>query len=463
MELSKIILSSLVQNKPYCKKVFAHIKKDFFPDYEQSYLFGLIKNYMTVHKGFPSLSSLKIELGNKKDINEKVYSEINNLIDEIYTLPQDNELPWLISTTEKWCKERAIYNALVKSIELHEARKDLDGIPELLRKALQVSFESSCGLDLFDEKSIEERIELYNKHIKKFPTGISKLDMITNGGFEAKALSVLFGGTGVGKTISLVALACNMVREGEDVLYVTLEMAEEKITQRAEANFLDVFINDVKKIEAESFKKSLLDIKSKNVGRLLVKEFPTATINVEHIRGLLDELEIKKNFKPTVLIVDYINLMKSSRFNGDSMYSIVKSICEELRGLAVENELCIVSATQANKDGNNSKMTDLDLTNVGESKALADTVDFLAALIYPEELREQCIQIWKVLKNRFGGSVNYRFPIRTEHEKCQIHDGDDMDLVDNETKLGNEIKNKKEPKKKINMKISNDDLEDDLF
>jgi replicative DNA helicase len=329
---------------------------------------------MTVHKGFPSKTSLQIELSEKKDINEKVYNEINKLIDEVYSYPQDNELAWLVSVTEGWCKERAIYNALIKSIELHEGRKDLDSIPELLRKALQISFESSCGLEVFDEKNIDERIELYNRYIKKFPTGISKLDMVTNGGFEAKALSVLFGGTGVGKTISLVSLACNMARQGEDVLYITLEMAEEKITQRVEANFLDVFINDVKKIEAEKFKKSLLDIKKKSVGRILVKEFPTATINVEHIRSLLDELEIKKNFKPSVVVLDYINLMKSSRFNGDNMYSTVKSICEELRGLAVQKELCMISATQANKEGNNSKLTDLDLTNVGECLALDSVV-----------------------------------------------------------------------------------------
>jgi len=466
MELSKIILSSIVQNKPYCKKVFAHIKKDFFPDYEQSYLFGIIKNYMTVHKGFPSLSSLKVELLAKKDINEKVFLEVSNLIDEIYSLPQDNELSWLVETTKKWCKERAIYNALIKSIELHENKKDLDSIPELLRKALQVNFDESCGLEIFDEKSIDERQVIYKKLIKKFPTGITKLDLITGGGLEAKAVTAIFGASGIGKSAALVAIGCNMVRDGEDVLYVTLEMAEEKICQRVEANFFDQTINSIKEIESETFKSKLCNIKSKGVGRMVVKEFPPATINVDHIRGLLDELEIKRNFKPTVLVLDYINLMRSSRYSGESLYSTVKSIIEEVRGLAVEKELCVLTATQGNREANNTKLTDLDATNVGESKGFVDTVDCLIGIVMPEDLREQQIQIWKMLKNRFGGSVNYKFPIRIEHDKSQIHDGDDMCLVDNDNKLGNDTKETKNPikKKKMNITIGgNDNVDDELF
>lgn len=463
MEFSKMVLAGLVQNKPFAKKVFPHLKPEFFPDYEQTYLFKLIKQYVIQYKGFPTLSTIKIELTNKKDVNENLFKSISELIEEIFTNKLDCELEWLVKNTESWCKERAIYNALIKSIEYHEEKKNLESIPELLRKALQVGFESSCGIDFFDEKDIENRLKSYKEKIKKYSSGIEKIDVITGGGLETKSLTVIFGGSGIGKTAAMVAISANMVRNGEQVLYISLEMSKEKISQRYEANFFNECINDIKDIEQSDFKSRINKIKEKQVGRLIIEEFPPASINTEHIRGLLDELELKKNFKPTVIVVDYINLMRSSRFNGDNLYSTVKSICEELRGLAVEKEICMLSATQANRQGNDSKLSDLDVTNVGESKGLVDTVDCLFGVIYSEELREQSLQIWKILKNRFGGTVNYKIPIKVEHEKCKIYDADDIQLVSNE--MSDDAKNHKKRKKRepMDVVINDDPSEIDLF
>lgn len=463
MEFSKMVLAGLVQNKPFAKKVFPHLKPEFFPDYEQTYLFKLIKQYVIQYKGFPTLSTIKIEFSNKKDVNESLFKTINELTEEIFTNKLDCDDDWLIKNTENWCKERAIYNALIKSIECHEEKKNLEAIPELLRKALQVGFDSSCGIEFFDEKSIEERLKIYKQKIKKFPTGLEKLDIVTGGGFESKSLCLVFGGTGVGKTTALVNFSSNMVRNGEDVLYITLEMSEEKISQRHEANFIDTPINEIRNVKDDDFKTSLLSVKKQQVGRLIIKEYPPASISSENVRALLDELELKKNFKPTVLIVDYLNLLRSSRLMGDNLYVTIKAISEELRGIAVEKDLCCITATQANRQGNDSKNTDLDFTNVGESKAISDTCDFLAALISPEELREQNLQIWKVLKNRFGGTVNYRFPIRTEHDKARLSDADDMQLVSNE--MSDDAKNHKKRKKKepMNVVISDEPTDVDLF
>lgn len=466
MEFSKLVLIGLFRDQQYAKKVIPYIKKEFFTSYDEAYVFTQFKKYLVKHRSFPSQTSFKIEIADARDVNENTFEQVNKLLDNIFDSKDEFEHEWLVTKTEEWCKERAIYNALLKSIELHEERKDLDGIPEILRGALQISFDDDCGIDFFDEKCMSERMRTYRQKIKKFSTGIHKLDMITDGGFESKAVSIFFGASGSGKTATLVAVSANMCRNGEDVLYITLEMAESKISQRYEANFLDTTINSVKDIQEDSFKKRLLDIKGKKVGRLTVKEYPTATINTEHIRALLDELEIKKNFKPTVLVVDYINLMRSSRFSGDNMYSTLKCIIEELRGLAIEKELCLITATQANREGNSSNVSDLDMTNVGESKAIVDTCDFLAALIYPEELREKQLQIWKVLKNRFGGTVNYKMPVKTYHEKSKVTDVEDDDLgLETQQPIPTSF-NEPKPKpnkQEVNMKFTEENLDDDLW
>jgi replicative DNA helicase len=465
LQISKHILAGILNNKAYAKKVYPHLKKDYFRTFEEGYVFNLMKKYMIAHKAFPTKSSLLLELSDVKDLNETGYNEVKNIIENIADIKFDYTEDYLIKATENFCKTSAINNALLKSIELQEKNENVDSIPDILRKALQVNFDSSCGFEIFDEKSMDERFNLYQRKVKKFSTGLQRLDELTDGGLEAKAITVIFGGSGVGKSAALVAIAANMARNGENVLYITLEMSEEKISQRFEANFLDEYINNISKLDEEEYKSGLCKLKSDTLGRIVVKEFPTATINSNHVNALIDELEIKRNFKPTVVVVDYINLMRSSRFANENSYVTVKGITEELRGIAVEREICMISATQANKEGNNSKLTDLDATQVAESNGLLATVDLLIGLIFSEELREQSTQIWKILKNRFSGFVNSKFPIKVEHDKSKIYDcDDDMQIYGNNEineKLDKEKKQSK--KKKVEVKFKKSELADDLW
>lgn len=465
MQLSKNILSGLVLNKEYARKVYPHIKPDYFESREEIYLFKMMKKYMVTYRAFPTLSSLKLELANCKDLTEKGFEDVDKLISEIFNLEFDYTVEYLVNTTEEWCKTRSIHNALCKAIEIQETNKGVEGIPDILRKALNVSFNQKCGFEIFSEKSIDERYKIYQEKILKYPTGLKRLDELTNGGFEIKALSIFFGGSGVGKSAAMVALGANMARDGANVLYVTLEMSEEKISQRFEANFTNEYINNISRLGEDDYKSSLKKAKTDTMGRIIVKGYSPAVLTNIGIEALLDELEIKENFKADVVIIDYINLMRSSRVTNENSYTTVKCICEEVRGLAMERDLCIVSATQATKEGNNSKLTDMDSTFVGESKGLMDTVDFLCAMIFNEELREQNIQIWKICKNRFSGFVNNRFKISVEHDKSKIYDCEEEGFMygEDETKSKLEKEKKTRVKKKVEMKFKDAGLDEDIF
>jgi len=465
MIVARHVLAGIVNNKSYAKKVVPFLKAEYFQTFEDTYVFKLMRKYMATYKAFPTLTSLKLELANVKDLSETGYKDVSELIDSVFSTPFDYTEEYLVKLTEKWIQDRALSNALLKSITLQEKGEGVEAIPDILRKALQISFQGSSSYEIFDDKSIDDRYQAYQKRIKKYSTGLQKLDELTDGGFETKSLSIFFGGSGVGKSASMVALGANMARNGENVLYITLEMSDAKISQRFEANFLDEYINNISKLEEEEYKTGLKKIKSDSLGRIVVKEYPPATITNLNIEALLDELEIKRNFHATVVIIDYLNLMRSSRVTNENSYTTVKCICEEVRGLAVARELCIISATQANKEGNSSKLTDMDATNVGESKGLMDTCDLLCAIIYNEELREQNIQIWKIVKNRFSGFVNNKFTIRVEHDKSKIYDSDDdMQMYGNRETSEQLAKEKKvTKKKKVEMVFKDKALDEDLF
>lgn len=466
MIISHCILSGIVVNKSYGKKVIPFLKPEYFQTFEDTYVFKLMKKYMATYKAFPTLSSLKLELSNVKDLSESGFKDVSELIDKIFTeIPFDYTEEYLVNLTEKWIQGRALDNALLKSILLREKGENVESIPDLLRKALQISFESSCGYEIFDDQSINERYEEYQKKTKKIPTGLNKLDELINGGVEPKTLNILFGASGTGKTAAMVALACNMVRNGEDVLYITLEISKEKLAMRVEANFLDEYVNNIGKLDKEEYTSGLKKLKTSTLGRFIVEEFAPASINSLHIEALLDELEIKKGFRPTVVFVDYVNLLRSSRYTNENSYTTVKSICEELRGIGVNRGIAIVSCTQANKEGNNSKITDMDATNVGESKGLVDSCDLLVCLIFGEELREQSIQIWKLLKNRYGGFVNSRFTVKVEHDKCKVYDSDDdMEMYGKkELSASVEKEKNKTKRKKVEMVFKDKNLDENLF
>lgn len=326
-----------------------HLDSAYFSDIDKRVIYQIIRKYIGKYRTLPTVSALKVEVNALDNVNEHTFKEINISLDKLAEMKDEWDLDWLVDKSEEFCKECALHNAILASVEKLERKENVSDIPELVKKALQVEFNTNVGLEFLDDKDIDLRWEKYHENIAKIPTGITKIDNCCGGGIEKKALSIIMGPTNSGKTAAFISLTSNMLRDGQNVLYITLEMAEEKIIQRYEANFLDVDINDVPLLKEEKYKSSLQNIKVKSCGRLVVREFPTSTANVNHIRALLDELKIKKEFVPDVIVIDYLNLMNSCRITSDNMYSVVKAIAEEVRGLAVEGDYAIVSGTQSNR------------------------------------------------------------------------------------------------------------------
>ncbi len=465
--ISDIIIQSLMNNKGFARKVLPHINAEYFEDYEHKILFNKIKEYVIKYKSIPTDNTIKLELTKDESLSSVLFDDVVKLIDIVYKNKNEHDLEWLLFNTEQWCKDRSLHNAIVQSVELIEENKNKGAIPELIRKALQVEFDSTIGIEFFDSKGIKNRWEEYNKKDVKYSTGVQALDNIFAGGLEQKALTVLMSGTGMGKTSSMCGLSANFLREGHDVLYITLEMSEEKIAQRIDANFLDVDINDVPLIKKNKYQKHLQEIKNKIKGRLVIKEYPPANISVSTIRFLLDELKIKLNFAPKIIVIDYINLLNSDRIKSDNMYSVIKSITEELRGLMVEKKLCGLSATQGNRATQDENNSDIDLTNVSESVGLNNTVDALIGIIMPNDLREKNIQIWKILKNRFGGIVNHKIPLKVNFARAGIYDNEYNDINISGNDSSNIIKMKTEEnriktKNKIIVESNTHNIENEL-
>lgn len=466
--ISNIVLQSLLTNKKFARKVLPHIELEYFENLEKKKLFSLIKQYVIDYRNLPNVNSLKLELTKDEKISESLFDGVVDLVDSISTDKTVYDDEWLVTNTELWCKERSLHNGIIESVEIIESKQNTGAIPEIIRKALQVEFESSIGIEFFDEKGIKDRWDEYHKDNIKFATGIKALDAIFAGGLETKALTVIMSGTSAGKTSSMCGMTANFLRNGNDTLYITLEMAEEKIAQRVDANFLNVDINDVPLMKETNYKKQLNNLKDKTSGRLVIKEYAPASISVSKIRFLLEELKVKLDFSPKIIVVDYLNLLLSDRVKSDNMYTIVKSIAEELRGLAVEKDLCILSATQGNRQTNDENNSDMDLTNVSESIGLAATCDALVGIIFPAELREQGIQIWKVLKNRFGGIVNHKIPLRVNFARAGIYDMEDdkdMALAGNSASNGIQMQTEERrihEKNKIVVE-TDDETEDDFM
>lgn len=418
--ISDIILYSLIHNRAFARKTISHIKGEYFETIEGKKIFTLIKDYIVKYKNLPTINSLKTELAKDGKLNENTFNTLSENIDNLKRVEDSYDDTWLINNCEEWCKERALHNAILDSVTIIESKKATGAIPEIIRKALQVEFETTIGIEFLDNKGIDSRWKEYHKENLKFSTGIDPLDAITDGGLEPKSLSIIMSGTSAGKSSAMCSMAANFIRNGYNVLYVTLEMSEEKIAQRIDANFLDVDINDVPMLKEETYKKHLHSIQNKTKGRLVIKEYPPALLTTNKLRSLLEDLKVKIDFMPQIVIVDYLNLMNSDRVKSENLYSYIKSIAEELRGLAVDLGLAILSATQGNRATNDENSSDMDLTNVSESIGLAATADFLVGIIFPVELREQGIQIWKILKNRFGGIVNFKIPLRVNFARARL-------------------------------------------
>jgi len=421
--IESIILRNLVFREEYMRKVLPFIEPEYFNAREERIIFEQIAKYAADYDNLVTQEILSIEIENRNDITEEESVNINKIINSLENV--DADFDWLSDTTEKWCRDRAIYLALMESIGIandEDQKKTRDAIPDILSKALAVSFNRHVGHDYLED--YEQRYELYHRKEDKIEFDLEYLNKITKGGIPRKTLNVALAGTGVGKSLFMCHFASSVLLQGRNVLYITMEMAEEKIAERIDANLLNVNIQEIVDLPKQIFESKVSNLSSKTQGTLIIKEYPTASAHAGHFRALLSELALKKSFRPDIIFVDYLNICASSRYRGNSnvnSYSYIKAIAEELRGLAVEANVPIVSATQTTRSGYGS--SDVELTDTSESFGLPATADLMFALISTEEL-EQLGQIMvKQLKNRYNDlNMNKRFVIGVDRAKMRLYD-----------------------------------------
>ena len=417
------ILRNLVFNEEYSRKVIPFIEPDYFEQRTERIIFKEITQFIVKYGAAITTEALRIELENRTDLSEMEIKESREITAGFNDAPVEKQ--WLLDTTEKWCRDRAIYLALMESVNIadgNDKEKNRDAIPSILSDALAVSFDNHIGHNYLED--YKERYEAYHKKEDRIPFDLEYFNKITKGGLPNKTLNVALAGTGVGKSLFMCHMASSVLLNGRNVLYITMEMAEEKIAERIDANLLNVPIQDLVDLPRTSFENKVTNISKKTQGQLIIKEYPTASAHSGHFKALLNELALKKSFKPDIIFVDYLNICASSRYKGSAninSYTLVKSIAEELRGLAVEAEVPIVSATQTTRSGYGS--SDVDLTDTSESFGLPATADLMFALISTEEL-EQLGQIMvKQLKNRYNDlSVFKRFVVGIDRAKMRLYD-----------------------------------------
>ena len=421
------ILKNLIANEDYTRKVLPFIKEEYFDDGSQKVVFQECRDFITKYDSRISYEALSIEVQNRSDLTESDYTEISKLIDRLRCDEEDQQMNWLLDTTEKWCRDRAIYLALMDSIYIadgKDSKRDRGAIPTILQEALAVSFDNHIGHDYLQD--YEERYESYHRKEDRIPFDLEYFNKITKGGLPNKTLNVALAGTGVGKSLFMCHMASACLLNGRNVLYITMEMAEEKIAERIDANLLDVNIQDIVDIPQNIFARKVDKLVSKTQGNLIIKEYPTASAHVGHFRALLNELALKKSFRPDIIFIDYLNICASSRYSkmgNVNSYSYIKAIAEELRGLAVEANVPIVSATQTTRAGYSS--SDVDITDTSESFGLPATADLMFALISTEELEGLGQIMVKQLKNRYNDpTINKRFIVGVDRAKMRLYDCD---------------------------------------
>jgi replicative DNA helicase len=430
-----LVLRNLLHNEEYLRKVIPFIKPEFFEDYNQKVVFEEIVDFVNQYNERPTKEVLSIELQKRNDINENSFREIAQLINSLDEFPAEYE--WLLDTTEKWCKDRSIYLALIESIQIADGgskEKTPDAIPSILSDALAVSFDNHVGHDYLLD--YEERYESYHRKENRIPFDLEYFNKITKGGLPNKTLNIALAGTGVGKSLFMCHMASSVLLTGKNVLYITMEMAEEKIAERIDANLLNVNIQDIGELPKQTFEKKVTSLAQKTQGTLIIKEYPTASAHSGHFTALLNELALKKSFRPDIIFIDYLNICASSRYRGGSnvnSYTVIKSIAEELRGMACEANVPIVSATQTTRSGFGS--SDVELTDTSESFGLPATADLMFALISTEELESLGQILVKQLKNRYNDvNIFKRFVVGIDRAKMRLHDCEQVaqdDLLDN--------------------------------
>jgi len=426
--IEKIILHNLIKNEEYTRKVIPFLKEEYFMDRIEKIIFNSISSFIIKYNSLPSKDTIVIDLSTSS-LSEDEFKKAISTVEYINNEKDDADEGWLIEQTENFCKDKAVYNAIMESIHIiddnSDSNKTENAIPEILTDALSVSFDAHIGHDYIEDA--EERFKFYHKTESKVPFDISLLNTITNGGTPNKTLNIIMAGTGVGKSLFMCHHASSCIAQGLNVLYITCEMAEERIAERIDANLMDITMDELKELPKMSYTKKINNIQNKNNGKLIIKEYPTATASTNHFRHLLDELNIKKNFKPDIIFVDYLNICASSRMkmvSSVNSYTYIKAIAEELRGLAVERNVPIWSATQVNRTGFTS--SDFGLEDTSESFGLPATADFMLALIGTEELDELNQIMVKQLKNRYNDAVsNRKFVIGINRAKMKLFDLED--------------------------------------
>ena len=440
------ILKNLIYNEEYSRKVIPFIKPEYFEQRSEKVIFEEITNFIVKYGSAITIEALNIETENRTDLTENEIKEVRELNSSFEETVVENQ--WLLDSTEKWCRDRAIYLALMESISLADGKdesKGRDAIPSILSDALSVSFDNHIGHDYLND--YEERYESYHRKEDKIPFDLEFFNKVTKGGLPNKTLNIALAGTGVGKSLFMCHVASSVLLQGKNVLYITLEMAEEKIAERIDANLLNVNIQNIVDLPKPMFGTKVTNLTKKTQGQLIIKEYPTASAHSGHFKALLNELALKKSFKPDIIFIDYLNICASSRYRAGSnvnSYSYIKAIAEELRGLAVEANLPIVSATQTTRSGYGS--SDVDLTDTSESFGLPATADLMFALISTEELEGLNQIMVKQLKNRYNDPTIYkRFVVGIDRAKMRLYDCEQsaqQDIVDSgqEEEYNNEDK-----------------------
>lgn len=421
MSIERVILSNLLHNDEYARKVIPFLKSEYFQDYSERVVFDLVDDYVKKYNEFPSLTAIAIELTEKEGLNDQAFESTKNILSSLEKT--EVKLDWLIDNTEKWCQDKALYLGIMKSISIMDDKSGSltkGAIPQILSDALAVSFDNHIGHNFIDDA--ETRFDFYHRKESRVKFDIDYFNKITKNGFPKKTLNVYLAGTGVGKSLVMCHNAASNLLDGLNVLYITMEMAEEEIAKRIDCNLLDIPISEIDLIPKEMYLNKMNRLRKKAIGKLIIKEYPTASVGSTHFRHLINELKLKKNFQPDIVYIDYLNICISSRLKGGNhnSYTVVKAIAEELRGLAVEFEVPIVSATQTTRSGYSN--SDVGLTDTSESFGLPATADFMAAIITSDELQELNQLMIKQLKNRYSDpSVNKRFVIGVDRAKMRLY------------------------------------------
>ena len=421
--IERTTLSNLVWNEPYARKVLPFIKPEYFSDPSERVVFEEISKFIEKYGNQPTKESLSIELDNRKDLSSEQFKKVVEIVETLSDAQVD--MQWLVETTEKFCKDKAVYNAILSGIQIIEGKDKqhtAEAIPSILSEALSVAFDQNVGHDYVENG--EERFEFYHKKEEKIEFDLDYFNKITKGGLPQKTLNIALAGTGVGKSLFMCHMAASTLMQGKNVLYITLEMAEERIAERIDANLMNITMDDLHELPKKMFTDRLSKIQTKTNGKLIIKEYPTASAHTGHFRSLIKELALKKSFRPDIIFIDYLNICASSRFKGNAnvgSYFYIKAIAEELRGLAVENNVPIMSATQTTRGGYAN--SDIGLEDTSESFGLPATADLMFALISTEDLESLNQIMVKQLKNRYNDpGMNKRFVVGIDRARMKLYD-----------------------------------------